>query len=204
MMNFTCGAFELAAGAGGAAISGTVVLPPTLPPPSEAPLRASCARGLEGERSNTWTQPCPMASARFAKASRLMMCSTAWRVTSLCIGTSHVSWDATGTRNGRGPRVYVTERFVIECDGDCRNVRYTPRVDCVGSPLRIDDACAGAADQDDNRRWERVSMGVHESGRPSSAARHLRAPVERQQIQQRQPGLPASESRQSIGASDTT
>ena len=131
MMNFTCGAFELAAGADGAAISGTVVLPPTLPPPERrtAPsvvleawkgtfeyLDAAMSDGLGSVRES---EPIDDVFDRMA-GDKLS-----------CIGTSHVSWDATGTKGTAADRVYVTERFVIECDGDCRNVRYTPRVDGV-------------------------------------------------------------------------
>ena len=45
-----------------------------------------------------------------------------------CVGTAHVSWDRSGTKGTAADRVYVTERFAIECNGDCRGVRYTPYV----------------------------------------------------------------------------
>lgn len=45
-----------------------------------------------------------------------------------CLGTVRVSWDGTGTQGTANDRVSIRERYVIECDGDCRGVRYMPYV----------------------------------------------------------------------------
>ncbi len=45
-----------------------------------------------------------------------------------CIDTTHVFWDPSGTKGSAAGRVTVTERFAIECDGQCDGVRYTPKV----------------------------------------------------------------------------
>jgi len=46
-----------------------------------------------------------------------------------CMGTRRVIWDPRGTRGSAADQVSVRERFVIECNGDCRGVRYTPYAD---------------------------------------------------------------------------
>jgi hypothetical protein len=43
-----------------------------------------------------------------------------------CMDTAHVSWDASGTRGTAGDLVRTRERYVIECDGNCRGVHYVP------------------------------------------------------------------------------
>jgi hypothetical protein len=43
-----------------------------------------------------------------------------------CLGTKHVSWNADGTQGTASDRNDVRERYVIECDGDCRGLRYLP------------------------------------------------------------------------------
>ena len=44
-----------------------------------------------------------------------------------CLGTQHVNWNADGTKGtASGHRNDVRERYVIECDGDCRELRYLP------------------------------------------------------------------------------
>jgi len=48
-----------------------------------------------------------------------------------CVGTRHVSWDPSGMKGAVDDRISVRERFVIECDGDCRGVRYTPFVGAI-------------------------------------------------------------------------
>lgn len=45
-----------------------------------------------------------------------------------CVDTAHVAWDATGTRGEASDVVRVRERYVMECDGDCRGVHYVPYV----------------------------------------------------------------------------
>jgi hypothetical protein len=48
-----------------------------------------------------------------------------------CVGTRHVSWDASGTKGAVSDQISVRERFVIECDGNCKGVRYTPFVGAI-------------------------------------------------------------------------
>jgi hypothetical protein len=43
-----------------------------------------------------------------------------------CLGSARVRWDATGAKGVAGGSVDTRARFVIECDGDCRGMRYTP------------------------------------------------------------------------------
>lgn len=43
-----------------------------------------------------------------------------------CVGSQHVTWDAGGLKGTAPDRVTITERYVIECVGDCRGVFYTP------------------------------------------------------------------------------
>jgi hypothetical protein len=45
-----------------------------------------------------------------------------------CLGTQHVSWSADGTKGIANDRNDVRERYVIECDGDCRGLGYVPTV----------------------------------------------------------------------------
>jgi hypothetical protein len=43
-----------------------------------------------------------------------------------CVGSRHVSWDASGTKGSAGDSVDTRARYVIECNGDCRGLRYMP------------------------------------------------------------------------------
>jgi hypothetical protein len=43
-----------------------------------------------------------------------------------CLGSQQVRWDASGTRGTAGGSVDTRARFVIECNGDCRGLRYVP------------------------------------------------------------------------------
>jgi len=128
MMDFTCGAFELAPGASGAAISQTVPVPaPVLPPERRNAasnvveawmgtfeyLDAAMSDGLGPVRESE-----PIDDAFDRLSSEKLS----------CIGTTRVSWDGSGTKGTAADRVNVTERFVIECNGDCRGVRYSPQV----------------------------------------------------------------------------
>ena len=45
-----------------------------------------------------------------------------------CGGSQHVTWDATGTKGTAPGRVGITERYAIECVGDCKGVFYRPYV----------------------------------------------------------------------------
>jgi hypothetical protein len=43
-----------------------------------------------------------------------------------CLGTQQVRWNADGTRGVASDRNNVRERYVIECDSDCRDLHYLP------------------------------------------------------------------------------
>jgi hypothetical protein len=45
-----------------------------------------------------------------------------------CVGSQHVTWDAGGLKGTAPDRVTITERYVIECVGDCKGVLYGPWV----------------------------------------------------------------------------
>ena len=40
-----------------------------------------------------------------------------------CLGTQHVGWNADGTQGTASDRNDVRERYVIECDGNCQDLR---------------------------------------------------------------------------------
>jgi hypothetical protein len=46
-----------------------------------------------------------------------------------CVGTQRLSWNPDGTRATAQDRVDTRETYVIECDGDCRGLRYMPMTD---------------------------------------------------------------------------
>ena len=43
-----------------------------------------------------------------------------------CVGSQRVSWDASGLKGTAPDRVTITERYVVECVGDCKGVFYRP------------------------------------------------------------------------------
>jgi hypothetical protein len=45
-----------------------------------------------------------------------------------CGGSRRVIWEANGVRGSASDRVDVTERYVIECLGDCKGLFYLPQV----------------------------------------------------------------------------
>jgi hypothetical protein len=46
----------------------------------------------------------------------------------LCLGSTHVIWDATGLKGTAPDGVALTERFVMQCVGDCKDVFYRPYI----------------------------------------------------------------------------
>jgi len=46
-----------------------------------------------------------------------------------CMGSTHVIWDQSGTKGSAPDYVRTRERYVVECDGDCRGLRYLPYTD---------------------------------------------------------------------------
>ena len=46
----------------------------------------------------------------------------------VCAGSQHVAWDAAGSKGSAPDRVDITERYVVECVGDCKGVFYRPYV----------------------------------------------------------------------------
>lgn len=45
-----------------------------------------------------------------------------------CMDSTHVSWDPRGATGSASDVVQVRERYVVECNGNCRGVRYLPAV----------------------------------------------------------------------------
>jgi hypothetical protein len=45
-----------------------------------------------------------------------------------CVGSQRVAWDASGTKGTAPDRVGITERYIVECVGDCKGVFYRPYV----------------------------------------------------------------------------
>src|SRR5438132_11741587 len=45
-----------------------------------------------------------------------------------CAGSQHLIWDASGTKGTVPDHVGITERFVVECVGDCKGVTYRPYI----------------------------------------------------------------------------
>jgi hypothetical protein len=45
-----------------------------------------------------------------------------------CAGSQRVTWDASGTKGTAPDRVGITERYIVECVGDCKGVFYRPYV----------------------------------------------------------------------------
>ncbi len=43
-----------------------------------------------------------------------------------CVGSQHVTWDPAGLKGTAPDRVTITERYVVECAGDCNGVFYRP------------------------------------------------------------------------------
>jgi hypothetical protein len=46
----------------------------------------------------------------------------------VCGDSARVNWDASGTKGMAADRVTITERFVVECVGECKGVTYRPLV----------------------------------------------------------------------------
>lgn len=46
-----------------------------------------------------------------------------------CVGSQRITWNVDGTRATAQDRVNTRETYVIECDGDCRGLRYMPMTD---------------------------------------------------------------------------
>lgn len=45
-----------------------------------------------------------------------------------CAGSQRITWDASGTKGTAPDLVTITERYVVECVGDCKGVLYRPLV----------------------------------------------------------------------------
>jgi hypothetical protein len=49
----------------------------------------------------------------------------------VCAGSQRAVWDASGSKAAAPDRVTVTDRFVIECVGDCKGLYYRPEVGAI-------------------------------------------------------------------------
>ncbi len=124
--NFNCGTFELAPP--GVALS---------PTPAPAPANAGPERRRFVSNVTDWaTAGFEYVDAAMADAPGTVREAEPiddvidWLKKSnfSCMGTRRVLWDASGTRGSASDQLLVRERYVIECDGDCRGVRYTPYI----------------------------------------------------------------------------
>jgi hypothetical protein len=43
-----------------------------------------------------------------------------------CVGSQHVTWDSAGLKGTAPDRVNITERYVIQCLGNCKGILYAP------------------------------------------------------------------------------
>jgi len=117
--NLFCGIFQLA-GAGGTPL-------PQLPPGSPV---APAQGGSPALRSDPveagieyWQAPEDKATPRESEPIDDVI---DWlrKEKYSCVGSQHLSWDASGTKGTALDRVNTRARYVIECDGNCRGLRY--------------------------------------------------------------------------------
>jgi hypothetical protein len=129
--SFACGAFELA-GEGGAPLSalppgspvtrGQVTNPALRVQPTVQGVEywdASMADAGSGKRVLREAEPIDEV-IDWLKSSKYS-----------CVGSQHITWNPDGTRATARDRVDTRETYVIECDGDCRGLRYMPMTDAV-------------------------------------------------------------------------
>ena len=119
--NFACGAFELAA-AGGAPLSRLPPGSPVMPGQGGNPALRSdpVLQGIEyWDASMSDDRGAPRESEPIDDVIDWLR-----KEKYSCVGSLHVSWDANGTRGTVTGRVDTRARYVIECDGNCRGVRY--------------------------------------------------------------------------------
>jgi len=45
-----------------------------------------------------------------------------------CVGTNRVTWDASGAKGTAPDQLGMTERYVVECTGDCKGLFYRPYI----------------------------------------------------------------------------
>jgi hypothetical protein len=123
--DFNCATFELAP-------PGVALAPP--PPPAAAPLppeRRRAATDVTGFMTpfEYWDTALSDAPGTVRESEPIDEVIDWLRKEKFsCMDTAHVSWNPGGTRGSAGDVVLVRERYVIECTGDCRNVRYLPGV----------------------------------------------------------------------------
>lgn len=127
--NFGCGAFELA-GAGGTPL-------PLLPPGSRVTPSQAAKPALRIEPT-LWgvaywdaSMAADGSGRRVARESEPIDDAIDWlkRQKYSCVGTQHITWNAEGTKATARDRIDVRETYVIECDGDCRGLRFLPMTD---------------------------------------------------------------------------
>jgi hypothetical protein len=127
--SFGCGAVELA-GAGGAPL-------PPLPPGSRVTPGQAANPALRVQPTVQGVEYWDASMAADGSGKRALRETEPiddvidWlkRQKYSCVGTQHVPWNAEGTRATARDRIDVRETYVIECDGDCRGLRFIPMTD---------------------------------------------------------------------------
>src|SRR5437870_5046162 len=124
--SFNCGAFQLAAP--GVALAQSPPAAPAVLPPE----RRRCPSNVTeyaGNGFEYWDSSLSDAPGAAREAEPIDdVIDWLKKQNFSCMGTRRVFRDASGTKGSADDMVSVRERFVIECDGDCRSVRYTPYV----------------------------------------------------------------------------
>ncbi len=129
ILNFACRAFELA-GEGGTPLA---ALPSgsSVPPAQAANPALRVQPAVQGVEYWDASMDEAAAGKRVLRESEPIDDVIEWLKTQKysCVGSQHIPWNADGTKATAQDRVNTRETYVIECDGDCRGLRYMPMTD---------------------------------------------------------------------------
>jgi hypothetical protein len=130
--HFTCRGFELV-GEGGTPLPPLAQASPVTPGQAANPA-LQVAPGVQGIEYWDASMAAAGTGARTARESEPIDDVIDWLKNAKysCVGTQRATWNAEGTRaSTTRDRVDTRETYVIECDGDCRGLRYMPMTDAV-------------------------------------------------------------------------
>lgn len=129
--SFACGAFELA-GEGGAPLS---ALPPGAPVTRGQAGNPALSVQPTVQGVEYWDASMAVdgGGTRVPRESEPIDDVIDWLKSSKYsgVGSQRVPWNANGTRATARDRIDTRETYVIECDGDCRGLRYVPMTDAA-------------------------------------------------------------------------